>query len=108
MVKAFKGISPQWMETKVVMSDKDFNEQAVFRKEFPGAALHNIICLFHTLQSFRREVTTEKLGIQLGERDHALEIITKLAYSKSESAAEYNEHYQDLLHSGLKTVISYY
>ena len=86
------------------MSDKDFNEWAVFRKEFPGAALH--ICLFHTLQSFRREVTTEKLGIQPGERDHKLEIITKLAYSKSE--AEYNEHYQDLLHSGLKTVISYY
>ena len=104
MVQAFKKINPRWTETKVVMSDKDFNERAVFRKEFPGAALH--ICLFHTLRSFRREVTTEKLGIRPGERDHALEIITKLAYSKSE--AEYNEHYQDLLHSGLKMVISYY
>ena len=86
------------------MSDKDFNERAVFRKEFPEAALH--ICLFHTLRTFRREVTTEKMGIRPGERDHALEIITKLAYSKSE--AEYDEHYQELLQSGLKTVISYY
>ena len=104
MVQAFKNVNPQWTETKVVMSDKDFNERAVFRRQFPTAALH--ICLFHTLRSFRREVTTEKLGIRPGERDHALEIITKLAYSKSES--EYDEHYQDLLQSGLKTVISYY
>jgi hypothetical protein len=35
-----------------------------------------------------------------------LEIITKLAYSKSQ--AEYDLHYQDLLESGFKTVISYY
>ena len=104
IVHSFKEVNPQWTKTKVVMSDKDFNERAVFRKEFPEAALH--ICLFHTLQSFRREITTEKLGIRSGERDHALEIIMKLVYSKSES--EYEEHYQDLLQSGLKTVVSYY
>lgn len=78
MVRSFKVANPRWTETKVVMSDKDFNERSVFRKEFPEAALH--ICLFHTLRSFRREVTTEKMSIRLGERDHALEIITKLAY----------------------------
>ena len=77
MIQAFKSVNPHWAETKVVMSDKDFNERAVFRKEFPGSALH--ICLFHTLRSFRREVTTEKLGLRPGERDHALEIITKMA-----------------------------
>ena len=104
MVQAFKKFNSCWTQMNVIMSDKDFNERAVFWKEFPGAALH--ICQFHTLQSFRREVKTEKLGIRPGERDHALEIITKLAYSKSE--AEYNEHYQDLLHSGLKMVISCY
>lgn len=104
MVQCFKKANPRWTDTKVVITDKDFNERAVFRKEFPQAALH--ICLFHTLRSFRREVTTEKLGIRPGERDHALEIITNLPYSKSE--AENEEHYQDLLHSGLKSVISYY
>ena len=31
MVQAFKNVNPQWTETKVVMSDKDFNERAVFR-----------------------------------------------------------------------------
>ena len=47
MVQAFKKFNPCWTHMNVVISDKDFNEQAVFRKEFPGAALH--ISLFHTL-----------------------------------------------------------
>ena len=32
MVQAFKAVNPQWSETKVVMSDKDFTERTVFRK----------------------------------------------------------------------------
>ena len=86
------------------MSDKDFTERVVFRKEFPQAALH--ICTFHTMRSFRREITTEKLSIRPGERDHVLELITKLAYAKSES--EYDSLYQDLLQTCLSTVIEYY
>ena len=104
MVQAFKANNPQWSRTKVVMSDKDFVEPAIFRKEFPQASLS--ICLFHTLQSFKREITCEKLALRPGERDHALEIITKLVYASS--AAEYDENYQALLKSGLQTVITYY
>ena len=104
MVRSFKVTNPRWTETKVVLTDKDFNERAVFKKEFPDAAVH--ICLFHTLRSFRREVTMEKMRIPSGEREHALEIITKLAYSKSED--EYDEYYQDLCQCGLTNVISYY
>ena len=60
----------------MVISDKDFTERTVFSTEFPQASL--LICLFHTLQSIRREVTCEKLGLRPGERDNALEILTKL------------------------------
>ena len=88
----------------MVMSDKDFTERAVFQAEFPDASL--IICLFHTLRSFKREITCEKLGISPGEREHALEILTKLTYSSS--AAEYAQHYQELQDSGLRSVIAYY
>ena len=104
MVRAFKNINPQWEHTEVVISDEDFTERAVFQKEFPNAALH--ICLFHVLRTFRREVTTDKMSIRPGERDHVLEIISNLAYSRSES--EYDEYYQALIQSGLKTVITYY
>ena len=93
MVQAFKSVNPRWVDTKVVMSDKDFNECNMFKKEFPQATLQ--ICLFHTLRSFRREITIEKMSIQPGERDHVLEIVTKLAYSKSD--AEYDQNYQGFI-----------
>ena len=93
MVQAFKSVNPMWVDTKVMMSDKDFNERNVFKKEFSQATLQ--ICLFHTLKSFKREITTKKMSIQPGGRDRVLEIITKLACSKSE--AEYDQNYQDLL-----------
>ena len=44
-------------------NDKDFNDRAIFKKEFPDAALH--LCLFHTLRSFKREITTEKWELDL-------------------------------------------
>ena len=52
-------------------------------------------------------MTCEKLGLRPGERDHVLEVLTQLAYSKSEQ--EYDKHYQVLLESGYKsTIIDYY
>ena len=104
MVQVFKSENPRWSCTKVVITDKDFTERAVFQKEFPSASL--LICLFHTLRSMKREVSCEKLGLRPGERDHALEVLTRLVYSKSE--AEYMRHYQVLLDSGLRSVIEYY
>ena len=44
MVRAFKNINPQWEHTKVVISDKDFTERAVFQKEF--LMLHCIFACF--------------------------------------------------------------
>ena len=61
-----------------MITDKDFTKRTVFSEVFPNASLH--ICLFHTLRSFRREITCEKLGIRPGEQDHCLELISKLAY----------------------------
>ena len=104
MVKAFKAANSSWNRTGVVISDKDFTERAVFTEEFPGVSMH--ICLFHVLRSFRREITCDKLGLRSGERDHILELITKLAYARSEE--EYHEHYTSLLSTDLQSVIAYY
>ena len=43
----------------------------------------------------RREATCEKLGLHPGDHDNALEILTKLTYSKSKT--EYLENYECLL-----------
>lgn len=84
-VELFKKHNPSWDETKVVMSDKDFTERDVFKSCFPAASLS--ICLYHTLRSFRREITCEKMGITSAERLRALEILSSLAHSKT--AGEY-------------------
>ena len=90
MIQVFKSHNPAWASSRVLISDKDCSERAVFAKEFPGICLQ--LCLFHVLRSFRREITCDKMGIRAGERDHALEILLKLAYSRSES--DYNQHYE--------------
>ena len=103
MVKAFKSVNPSWCKVGVVVTDKDFTERAVFQEQFPGVQLQ--ICLFHALRSFWREVTADKLGIRPGERDYSLEIIAKLAYSRSEE--EYEKHYATLLETAPKSVVNY-
>ena len=52
MVPVFKSHNPNWSQTNVIISDKDFTERAVFQKVFPTASL--IICIFHTLRSLKR------------------------------------------------------
>ena len=81
IVKALQKHNKLWTETKVIMSDKDFVERKAFSKSFANASL--LICLYHTLRSFRREVTCEKMGITSAERLQFLEIIQLIAYSKT-------------------------
>ena len=63
------------------MSDKDIGERDVIKKCLPNVSV--LICLFHTLRSFRREVTCEKMGISSGQRTLCLELIQKMAYARS-------------------------
>ena len=87
-MESFKRHNPAWIKTTVIMSDKDFTERQAFAKCFPDSSL--LICLYHTLRTFRREITVEKIGITSSERDRALEIMTKIVYSTSEEAYEAN------------------
>ena len=40
--------------TRCVMADKDMNERSIITEKLPSASL--LICLFHTLRTFRREI----------------------------------------------------
>ena len=103
-VEAFKKHNSDWEKTCVVMSDKDFNERQAFANCFPQASL--LICLYHALRSFRREVTMEKMGITADERNKCLEIFTKLIYSRS--SEEYDANLQSLKDTKFKAVTSYF
>ena len=39
MIQVFKAQNSNWTSTNVVITDEDFSERAVFRKEFPCASL---------------------------------------------------------------------
>lgn len=61
-------------------------ERQVLKEQLPQADLQ--ICLFHVLKAMRREITAEKLGISQAERQLALEILSKIVYSKTEASYE--------------------
>ena len=66
----FKAKTESWEKTKVIISDDDFVERDAFKDCFTNASF--LICLYHTLRSFRREVTCEKMGITSAQRLHTL------------------------------------
>lgn len=96
----FTKYNPSWDQTKV-MSDKDFTERDAFKACFPAASLN--ICLYHTLRSFRQEITCEKMGITSAERLRVLEILSSLAHSKTEH--EYERHLDKLKNTNIRSVI---
>lgn len=72
--------------------------------KMPGVDI--LICVFHVMRSFRREVATDKLGISVGERDISLEFLSKIAHACSED--EYLEFYAEFTRSVLRSVVQYF
>ena len=46
---------------RVFIVDKDFNERAIIKELFPTATV--LICLFHSLRSFKRKIIDKALGL---------------------------------------------
>ena len=102
VVNKLKERNEAWSKTKVIMSHKDFIERESFSACFLEADL--LICLYHALRSFRREITCEKMGITSAEHNRALEIIQSIANSKSETL--YKENVKLLQDAKLNTVLT--
>ena len=101
IVNEFKRKNEAWSKTLVIMSDKDFAERGSFSSCFPDAKL--LICLYHALRSFRREITCEKMFISSAERNHVLEIIQPIAYASREET--YKENLKLLQNAKFYTVV---
>lgn len=104
MFSFFKKHNPSWEQIKCIMSDKDFTERSILAEEIPQASLQ--ICLYHTLRTFRREITTEKMGITQDQRNLCLELLQRMAYSKSRK--EYDLLYLQLQHVVPNNVREYF
>ena len=104
MMESFKKHNGDWEKVECIISDKDMTERQVLKEQLPQADLQ--ICLFHVLKAMRREITAEKLGISQAQRQLALEILTKIVYSKTE--ASYQELKKQLEDSTPKSVYDYF
>lgn len=104
MTEIFQQHNEEWRKTVTIMADKDFTERNIFLQQFPQANL--LICLFHVLKTFRREITSEKVGITAAERYMVLEIMQRMAYSTSEEMDM--ECYKELNETKLTKVIEYF
>ena len=104
IVNKFKEKNKAWSKTVVIMSGKDFTERESFGSCFADAKM--LICLYHTLRSFRREVKCEKMFRSSAERNHVLEIIQSIACANSEEA--YKVNLKLLQNTKLRTVVDYF
>ena len=101
MLLIFKKHNKGWSRTLAVISDKNFCERNTFIQEFPQASL--LICLYHVLRTFLREITSGKMGITSAERLHVLDILQRMSYATKEET--YFGIYKELQQTGLKTVL---
>ena len=67
MMRDFKKHNSRWNCVRAVMADKDFVERNVLVQELPGISI--LICLFHALRAFKREITTQKRRITKSQQD---------------------------------------
>ena len=104
MAEIFQAHNEQWHNTVTIMADKDFTERNIFQQQFPQANL--LVCSFHVLKTFRREITSEKIGITAAERYTVLEILQRTAYSTTEEM--YMKCYEELKATKLTKVIEYF
>ena len=90
LVQEFKKHNSSWSLTQCIMSDKDMTERNVLSEQFLQSKL--LICLFHTLRTMRREVSTEKLGISQGGKKYVLgDSVENVVFSGSHEMFEHIE-----------------
>lgn len=102
--EAFKESNPSWASIRVTMADKDLKERQVVTQLLPQASLQ--ICAFHTLQTFRREISIQKLGISRPVQETALDLLQSMVYSQSEE--EYERLYRTFKLSAAPLIVQYF
>lgn len=104
MIDTFKQHNVDWEKIRILMADKDIGEHNVLKLCLRNASV--LICLFHTLRSFKREITCENMGITTGERTLCLELVQKMAYALSNDV--YNSLYEQFQRDVPKEVVKYF
>lgn len=86
------------------ITDKDLTERNVIAEVFPNVPMY--ICMYHTLRTFGRQVTTQSMSISSEKRDTFLKLLDNLVKSKTEK--DYKSNYQELCKTAAPQVIEYF
>ena len=79
LLNTFKGNNVN-NQTRVIMADKNFNERHVLKECFPSASV--LICLFHTLRSFKRELSDKRFHLTEGQSVTLKELFQNMCYAR--------------------------
>ena len=104
LMETFKKRNPGTSKTRIVMADKDINEREIIKEPLPDAQI--LICLSHTLKTFKKELSLENMKINIAQRNSCLEFIQQMTYSRCE--ADYNATYSEFCASAPQPVKDYF
>ncbi|XP_067834789.1 zinc finger SWIM domain-containing protein 1-like isoform X2 [Heptranchias perlo] len=104
LLRIFKQKNPAAERIRAVMSSGRPCRGEVVSEVLPNSRL--LTCLFHTLRTFRGDVTAEKLHVTAGQRNLLLQILHNMCYAAS--AEEYDLLYHQLLDTNTQRAIDYF
>ena len=78
--------SLRWLLNAVIMADKDLNERQILKECFPTASV--LICLFHTLRSFKRELSDKRFSLSESQNITLKELFQKMCDARNVKAYE--------------------
>lgn len=89
---------------QMFMCDKDLLQRDIIKETFPGVPV--LICRFHVLQIFAREVPGRTKSLTKAQKDRILEVLQRLVYSSSPQ--EYEANYKTFSEIAPPELKSYY
>ena len=95
LLSAFKGNNVN-DQPRVIMADKDVNERHMLKECFPTA--HVLICLFHTLRSFKRELSDKRFSLSESQNITLKELFQKMSYARNVAPAELRQYFLEHWH----------
>ena len=96
LLSVFKGNNVN-DQPRVIMADKDFKERYILKECFPTASV--LICLFHTLRSFKRELSDKRFSLSESQNITLKELFQKMCYARNVTPAELRQYFLEHWHS---------
>lgn len=105
MVNELIDVAP-FLKTKLntIMTDKQFALRKCLREAFPNVSM--LICRFHSIQIFKREITVTKYQINMKQKTLILSTLNKMLYANTKN--QYEELKNELYNHNIPNLTQYF